>query len=125
METLDTINYDFKNEICSIIDAIDNKRGSAENMLSILFQKDPSQSLFFHLNRAKSWSIDDIHNDHLNFIFDSEQIPDDWQEGLIRPLHKSGYIYELDNYRGINLSSNIYKPFFEDLRKVNCKSSWM
>jgi len=91
-------------------------------MLSILFQKDPSQRLFVHLNREKSWSIDDIHNDLLNFISDSEQIPDDWKEGLIGPLHKSGYIYELDNYRGINLFSNIYKKKFEDLSKVNCKS---
>jgi hypothetical protein len=27
-------------------------------------------------------------------------IPDDWCKGIIKPLHKSGSIYDLDNYRG-------------------------
>jgi hypothetical protein len=44
-------------------------------------------------------------------ISDIELIPDDWQKGIVKPLHKSGSVYDLDNYRGITLSSNVYKSF--------------
>jgi hypothetical protein len=38
-----------------------------------------------------------------------EMMPDDWCKGIIKPLHKSGSIYDLDNYRGITLTSNVNK----------------
>jgi hypothetical protein len=38
-------------------------------------------------------------------------IPDDWCKGIIKPLHTSGSIYDLDNYRGITLTSNVNKVF--------------
>jgi hypothetical protein len=38
-------------------------------------------------------------------------IPDDWCKGIIKPLHKSGSIYDLDNNRGITLTSNVNKVF--------------
>ena len=44
-----------------------------------------------------------------------ELIPDDWQKGIVKPLHKSGSVYDLDNYRGITLSSNVYKLFTKTL----------
>ena len=52
-------------------------------------------------------------------IPDLEQIPSDWQKGIIKPIHKSGSIIELDNYRGITLSSNVYKVFSKGLKKKN------
>jgi hypothetical protein len=44
-------------------------------------------------------------------ISDFEQITSDWQNGIIKPIHKSGSLFELDNYRGITLSSNVYEVF--------------
>ena len=44
-------------------------------------------------------------------ISDFEQIPSDWQNGVIKPIHKSGSLFELANYRGITLSSSVYKVF--------------
>jgi hypothetical protein len=35
---------------------------------------------------------------------DLEKIPDDWYKGIIKPIHKGGSMYKLDNYRGITLS---------------------
>jgi len=48
-------------------------------------------------------------------ISDIEQIPEEWHRGIIRPIHQSGSHYDLDNYRGITLSSNIYKLFSKTL----------
>ena len=42
-------------------------------------------------------------------ITDFEKIPEDWPKGIIKPIHKGGSIYDLDNYRGITLTSNVYK----------------
>jgi hypothetical protein len=35
----------------------------------------------------------------------------DWQKGIIIPIHKSAAIYDLNNYRGITLTSNVYKIY--------------
>ena len=40
-----------------------------------------------------------------------EQTPSDWQKGIIIPIHKSASIYDLNNYRGITLTSNVYKIY--------------
>ena len=44
-------------------------------------------------------------------ISDLEQTPSDWQKGIIIPIHKSASIYDLNNYRGITLTSNVYKIY--------------
>ena len=38
-----------------------------------------------------------------------ELIPDEWYEGLVKPLHKEGSREVLSNYRGITISSVVYK----------------
>jgi hypothetical protein len=45
-------------------------------------------------------------------------IPDDWCKGIIKPLHKSGSIYDLNNYRGITLTSNVNKVFSKILETL-------
>jgi hypothetical protein len=83
------------------------------------------------LKSGKAPGVDDIPNDFLKYggdsmvrsltelfftaISDIELIPDDWQKGIVKPLHKSGSVYDLDNYRGITLSSNVYKLFTKTL----------
>ena len=37
---------------------------------------------------------------------------------IIRPLHKSGSLYDIDNYRGITLSSNVYKIFSKTMEST-------
>jgi hypothetical protein len=44
-------------------------------------------------------------------ISDLEQTPSDWQKGIIIPIHKSASMYDLNNYRGITLTSNVYKIY--------------
>ena len=38
-----------------------------------------------------------------------EKIPDEWYEGLVKPLFKEGSREQLNNYRGITISSIVYK----------------
>ena len=42
-------------------------------------------------------------------------VPDEWEICIIKPLHKSGSMYDLDNYRGITLTSNVYKIYWKVL----------
>jgi hypothetical protein len=56
--------------------------------------------------------------DMFTAISDIEVIPDDWHIGIIRPLHKSGSLYDIDNYRGITLSSNVYKIFSKTIEST-------
>ena len=44
----------------------------------------------------------------LTLISDHKFVPGDCQIGLIKPLHKSSSMDDLDNYRGIILTSNVY-----------------
>ena len=37
-----------------------------------------------------------------------ESMPEDWYEGLVKPLYKQGNSEELGNYRGITVSSIVY-----------------
>ena len=45
-------------------------------------------------------------------------VPDDWCKGIIKPLHKSGFIYDLDKYRGITLTSIVNKVFSKILETL-------
>jgi hypothetical protein len=46
-----------------------------------------------------------------------KKIPQDWHKGIIRPIHKGGSMYNLDNYRGITLTSNVYKVYAKIIKK--------
>ena len=44
-------------------------------------------------------------------ITDLEKLPEDSHKGIIKPFHKEGSMYDLDNYRGITLTSNVCKVY--------------
>jgi hypothetical protein len=121
-----TLESDFKDRILNLMKEKDELAGTDENTLSILFTKESISNTLMKLKSGKEPGIDEIPNDFLKFrgdimihslvdmltaISDIEVIPDDWHSGIIRPLHKSGSLYDIDNYRGITLSSNVYKIF--------------
>ena len=125
-----TVKPDFKNYINRVIDEIDAKRGIGDNIPSVTFTAESISDTLRGLKSGKAPGVDGIPNDILKyggdamirslsdlftFISDCEQIPNEWQRGIIIPLHKSGSVYDLDNYRGITLSSNVYKLFSKTL----------
>ena len=78
------------------------------------------------LKCGKSCGIDNIPNEFLKYggpVVSSsleklfrhckllETFPDDWFKGLVKPLFKEGKPEVLDNYRGITITSNVYKVF--------------
>ena len=75
------------------------------------------------LKSGKSCGIDNIPNEFLTFcgdkivttltdlfiyVNDTETLPAEWRECLTKPIHKSGPVNNLDNYRGITLTSIKY-----------------
>jgi hypothetical protein len=45
----------------------------------------------------------------INCIWSKEELPDQWKESIILPIHKKGDKTDYSNYRGIQLLSNPYK----------------
>jgi hypothetical protein len=77
------------------------------------------------VNIIKACGIDEIPNEFLKHggntllnslldlftkITDLEKLPEDWHKGIIKPFHKGGSMYDLDNYRGITLTLNTIFP---------------
>jgi hypothetical protein len=50
----------------------------------------------------------------INSIWNKEELPDQWKESIIVPVHKKGDKTDCNNYRGISLSTsyNIYQISF-------------
>lgn len=49
--------------------------------------------------------------DLFSIIADTERIPAEWEKGIVKQIYKADFIFDLDNYRGITLSCNVYKVF--------------
>ena len=105
---------------------MENDLSHGDNMFSMVFTEESITKALNNLKIGEAPGIDDIPNEFLKYggdimikslsdlftcISDFEMIPDDWCKGIIKPLHKSGSIYDLDNYRGITLTSNVNKVF--------------
>jgi hypothetical protein len=45
----------------------------------------------------------------INSIWNKEELPDQWKESIIVPIHKNGGKANSNNYRGISLISTSYK----------------
>jgi hypothetical protein len=45
----------------------------------------------------------------INYIWNKEDLPDQWKESIIVPIHKKGDKTGYNNYRGISLLSTSYK----------------
>ena len=84
------------------------------------------KSVLENLRSGKACGIDEIPNEFLKYgenillnslldlftkITDLEKLPEDWHKGIIKPFHKGGSMYDLDNYRGITLTSNVCKVY--------------
>jgi hypothetical protein len=47
----------------------------------------------------------------INSVWNKEELPDQWKESIILPVHKKGDKTDCNNYRGISLQSTSYKIF--------------
>jgi hypothetical protein len=48
----------------------------------------------------------------INSIWNKEELPDQWKESIIVPIHKKGDKTDCNNYRGISLLSTSYNILF-------------
>lgn len=104
-----------------------------ENMETLSFSRDEIKNVLRSLKDGKASGVDGVPYEFLKYggdvmvrslsdlftvVSDLECIPREWQKGLIKPIHKSGSKSDLDNYRGVTLSSNVYKTFSKSLEAV-------
>ena len=101
-------------------------------MFSLRFSRSSIETSLKNLANGKAVGDDGIPNEFLKnggeamlnslvdlftVVSDLEIIPSEWKNGIIKPLHKSGSAMDLDNYRGITLTSNVYKVFSKILEE--------
>ena len=122
-----------KDSIQNELNEIKRNMDKNPEMSSIKITKHAIASQLRKLKLGKSSGIDDIPNEFLKYggepmihaltnlfiyISDTETIPEEWRNGIIKPIHKAGSINNIDNYRGITLSSNVYKLYTKIIENV-------
>ena len=94
--------------------------------LSKSIEKDELSAVITDIKTGKSAYLDDVSNEALkigftvlnklllhlyNIINSFGDFPSTWSEGLVIPIHKKNDKFDVDNYRGIIISSIIGKVF--------------
>jgi hypothetical protein len=128
-----SIDLKLKKEIEDFISNVNNNEVSVNSPILVKFSKEQIGKIVNRLHTGKSSGIDEIPNEFLKFggellvnslvdlftiISDLETIPEEWGKGIIKPLHKSGTVFDIDNYRGIALTSNVYKVYSKVLEEI-------
>jgi hypothetical protein len=52
--------------------------------------------------------LSEIHK-LINSVWNKEELPDQWKESIIVPIHKKGVKTDCNNYRGVSLLTTSYK----------------
>ena len=114
------------------ISKIDQNLITSDTPISLNIHRENIKS-FESLRSGKACGIDEIPNEFLKYvgntllnslldlftkITDFEKIPEDWPKGIIKPIHEGGSMYDLDNYRGITLTSNVYKVYVKIIEQT-------
>ena len=113
-------------KVNTLVSKIDNNMIYPTSPLNLKIDGKMISDILNKLKSGKACGIDNIPNEFLKYggnslsnsltkfftkITDLEIIPDEWFKGIIKPLHKGGSIHNLSNYRGITLTSNVYKVY--------------
>ena len=122
----------FKDNVRKKVAKLDENLVPTTDMFSLRFSRTSIETSLKNLDNGKAVGDDGIPNEFLKnggeamlnslvdlftVVSDLEIIPSEWKNGIIKPLHKSGSAMDLDNYRGITLTSNVYKVFSKILEE--------
>ena len=122
----------FKDNVRKKVAKLDENLVPTTDMFSLRFSRTSIETSLKNLANGKAVGDDGIPNEFLKnggeamlnslvdlfmIVSDLEIIPSEWKNGIIKPLHKSGSAMDLDNYRGITLTSNVYKVFSKILEE--------
>jgi hypothetical protein len=125
-DRVDTENNIFRCEVEDFVSKIDQNLITSDTPISLNIHRENIKSVLESLRLGKTCGIDEIPNEFLKYggntrinslldlftkITDLEKIPEDWHKGIIKLVHKGGSMYDLDNYRCITLTSNVYKVY--------------
>lgn len=84
-------------EVDKAMGQIKNNKAPGEDGLVIELFKNAGYDLAAHMHKL------------ISLIWNTEVLPNDWQRGIIIPIHKKGNKMNCENYRGITLLNTPYK----------------
>ena len=126
------VSHRHQTKVKTFLDNIKNNKVPTQNMFSLEVKSSSIETILKGLQSGKAVGPDGIPNEFLKYggdimissfadlftaVTDLETIPLDWQRGIIVPIYKSGSVHDIDNYRGITLTSNMYKVYSKVLEE--------
>ena len=115
---------------------LENKSGDETALKTFTFEKEQIKNAITKLKNNKAVGTDSIPGEFLKYgqqcivnalqiLFNKikllEAIPSEWYEGLIKPIFKEGNNEVLNNYRGITITSTVYKTLATVLENQSMK----
>jgi hypothetical protein len=80
-----------------------------------------SDQIMAELIKAGSEILVSVIHKLIKAIWNKEELPDQWKESIIVPIHKKGNKTDCSNYRGISLLSTSYKEWC----LLGCYAVWL
>ena len=114
------------NVLSNMIHTLQDYTGDLNGIKDVVIDYSTVSSAIKRLKNGKACGVDNIPNEFLKngghalilsltklfkFCKLTECFPEQWHQGLVKPLHKDGSKESLNNYRGITVCSNVYKVF--------------
>ena len=108
----------------SQLDQLEIEPPHPETLSSVIIDADKVKAAISRLQNGKATGIDNVPGEFIKFggpklqsalldmfllIKMTEKMLEEWYQGIVKPIHKSGSTEDLGNYRGITISTIIYK----------------
>jgi hypothetical protein len=77
-------------------------------MVNIKYKSPGSDQILAELIQAGGEILPHTIRKLVNSVWNKEELPDQWKEFIIVPIHKKGDKTDCNNYRGISLLSGLY-----------------
>jgi hypothetical protein len=120
-DRVDTENNIFQCEVEDFDSKIDQNLITSDSPISLNIYQENIKSVLESLRSGKACGINEIPNECLKYGGNTQlnSLLDlfmkitylDLHKGIIKPIHKGGSMYNVDNNRGITLTSNVYKVY--------------
>jgi exonuclease III len=122
--SLGTNNSNAKPDLSAKVHQLEFTAPTPDSLHSVTIDEDSLKAAISKLKNGKATGVDNLPGEFIKYggpklhsvILDllrlvklTENLPQDWYEGIVKPIHKDGNREYLANYRGITISCVVYK----------------